>query len=127
MNLRLALAISNTAAMLVLAPALASPAGYRQMNDEDFFLDRKTLLGKKVEVPAHFQAAGDTIFMVLGGGTNATFVNVHAVPRDVRKSIQRQCQQLCAATVRGVVRVVAGPFPGATDVGIVAETFELQP
>ena len=120
----------TTLAVAALLLATASVLGQganglaTKMNDQDFFLDRKSLIGTKVQIEGNFQILGDILFMVLSDKSNATFIDIDGLPRDFRKAIHAECKELCVATITGKVQII-GTFMGP-DVGIVADTFTIK-
>ena len=111
-------------ALCALPPVAGFAQTYKRIAPEDFFLDRKTMIGQRVEVVGQFQAAGDVVFIVLDGGRNATFVSMDRVPREHRKAVSRQCMSVCGGTAMGRVAVIAGLL--GSDVGIVADDLVLK-
>lgn len=102
-------------------PAIALEGTYPRVGVEDFFLDRRTMVGRRIEVQAEFQSFGDLVYILFKGGANATFVNIDGVNRLERKALLNVCTRKCTGTVRGMVV----EFPG--DIGIKADDLSVSP
>lgn len=75
-----------------------------RMTFDDFILDKRTLIGKKVQLPAFGSLTGDTLYIVKKfGEMSIVYVDISLLPRPGRKMLLETCTPYCNLDLSGTV------------------------
>ena len=87
-----------------VSSATVSRDDYTKLTFEDFWLDKKTLIGEKIMVSGFGTYSGDMLFVTQNfGAANLVSIDTENLSRDNRRTLLKKCTPYCNISVTGVV------------------------